>query len=40
MVAGGQSAQAIFRKDVEDTYQHIVKRVEIAKVEEAEAAAA
>jgi cell division cycle protein 37 len=40
MVAGGQSAQAIFRKDVEDTYQHVVKRVEIAKVEEAEAAAA
>jgi len=40
MVAGGQSAQAIFRKDVEDTYQHIVKRVEVAKVEEAEAAAA
>jgi cell division cycle protein 37 len=37
MVAGGQSAQAIFRKDVEDTYQHIVKRVEIAKKEEAEA---
>jgi cell division cycle protein 37 len=40
MVAGGQSAQAIFRKDVEDTYQHIVKRVEIAKKEEAEAASA
>lgn len=40
MVQGGQSAQAIFRKDVEDTYQHIVKRVEIAKAEEAEAAAA
>jgi cell division cycle protein 37 len=40
MVAGGQSAQAIFRKDVEDTYQHVVRRVEIAKVEEAEAAAA
>jgi cell division cycle protein 37 len=40
MVAGGQNAQAIFRKDVEDTYQHVVKRVEIAKVEEAEAAAA
>src|SRR5260221_10884178 len=40
MVAGGQSAQTIFRKDVEDTYQHIVKRVEIAKKEEAEAASA
>jgi cell division cycle protein 37 len=40
MVAGGQSAQAIFRKDVEDTYQHIVRRVEITKVEESEAAAA
>ncbi len=40
MVAGGQSAQAIFRKDVEDTYQHIVTRVEIAKKEEAEAASA
>ncbi|KAH9997958.1 Cdc37 N terminal kinase binding-domain-containing protein [Russula vinacea] len=40
MVAGGQNAQAIFRKDVEDTYQHVVRRVEIAKVEEAEAAAA
>jgi cell division cycle protein 37 len=40
MVQGGQSAQAIFRKDVEDTYQHIVKRVEIAKAEEAEAATA
>lgn len=34
MVAGGQSAQTIFRKDVEDTYQHIVTRVEIAKKEE------
>jgi cell division cycle protein 37 len=40
MVSGGQSAQLIFRKDVDDTYQHIVKRVEIAKAEEAEAAAA
>jgi cell division cycle protein 37 len=40
MIAGGQSAQAIFRKDVEDTYQHIVTRVEIAKKEEAEAASA
>jgi cell division cycle protein 37 len=40
MVAGGQSAQAIFRKDVEDTYRHIVERVEIAKREEAEAASA
>lgn len=40
MVAGGQSAQAIFRKDLEDTYQHIVTRVEITKAEEAEAAAA
>ncbi len=40
MVAGGQSAQAIFRKDHEDTYQHIVKRVEITKAEEAEAATA
>jgi cell division cycle protein 37 len=40
MVAGGQNAQAIFRKDVEDTYQHIVKRVEIAEKEEAEAASA
>ncbi|KAF8501054.1 Cdc37 N terminal kinase binding-domain-containing protein [Russula emetica] len=38
MIAGGQSAQAIFRKDVEDTYQHIVTRVEIAKKEEVEAA--
>jgi cell division cycle protein 37 len=38
MIAGGQSAQAIFRKDVEDTYQHIVTRVEIAKKEEAEGA--
>jgi cell division cycle protein 37 len=40
MVSGGQAAQAIFRKDVEDTYQHIVRRVEIAKAEESEAAAA
>ncbi|KAI0283910.1 Cdc37 N terminal kinase binding-domain-containing protein [Russula aff. rugulosa BPL654] len=40
MIAGGQSAQAIFRKDVEDTYQHIVTRVEIAKKEEAEGASA
>lgn len=40
MVAGGQNAQAIFRKDVEDTYRHIVERVEIAKREEAEAASA
>ena len=40
MVAGGQNAQAIFRKDVEDTYGHIVNRVELAKVEEAEANAA
>ncbi|KAI9465565.1 Cdc37 N terminal kinase binding-domain-containing protein [Lactarius psammicola] len=39
MAAGGESAQAIFRKDVEDTYAHIVKRVEIAKQEEAEAVA-
>ena len=39
MVAGGQNAQAIFRKDVEDTYQHIVTRVEIAEKEEAEIAA-
>ncbi|KAI9510589.1 Cdc37 N terminal kinase binding-domain-containing protein [Russula earlei] len=36
MVAGGQGAQAIFRKDVEDTYQHVVNRVKIAKAEEAE----
>jgi cell division cycle protein 37 len=40
MAAGGQNAQAIFRKDVEDTYGHIVKRVEVAKTEEAEANAA
>lgn len=40
MVAGGQSAQAIFRKDVDDTYRHIVNRVEVAKAEEAEAATA
>jgi len=40
MAAGGQSAQAIFRKDVEETYKHIVDRVEIAKAEEAEADAA
>jgi len=40
MVAGGQSAQTIFRKDVEDTYQHIVTRVEIAKKEEAEGTSA
>lgn len=40
MIAGGQNAQAIFRKDVEDTYQHIVTRVEIAKREEEEAATA
>ena len=40
MVAGGQNAQAIFRKDVEDTYQHIINRVEISKAEEAEASAA
>ncbi|KAH9042195.1 Cdc37 N terminal kinase binding-domain-containing protein [Lactarius pseudohatsudake] len=39
MAAGGENAQAIFRKDVEDTYGHIVKRVEIAKQEEAEAVA-
>ncbi|KAI0304479.1 Cdc37 N terminal kinase binding-domain-containing protein [Multifurca ochricompacta] len=39
MVAGGQSAQAIFRNDVEDTHAHIVKRVEITKAEEAEAVA-
>ncbi|SRR6266702_1457066 len=37
MAAGGENAQAIFRKDVEDTYAHIVKRVEISKQEEAEA---
>jgi len=40
MVAGGQSAQAIFCKDHEDTYQHIVTRVEITKAEDAEAATA
>ncbi|KAI0252376.1 Cdc37 N terminal kinase binding-domain-containing protein [Lactifluus subvellereus] len=40
MVAGGENAQAIFRKDVEDTYGHIVSRVELAKAEEAEANAA
>ena len=37
MASGGESAQAIFRKDVEETYAHIVKRVEIAKQEEAAA---
>ena len=40
MVAGGQNAQAIFRKDVEGTYQHIVTRVEIANREDAEIASA
>jgi cell division cycle protein 37 len=40
MAAGGQNAQAIFRKDVDDTYAHIVNRVEVAKAEEAEANAA
>ncbi|KAI0269766.1 hypothetical protein BC834DRAFT_967509 [Gloeopeniophorella convolvens] len=40
MISGGQSAHAIFRKDVEDTYGHIVRRVEVTKQEEAEAAAA
>ncbi len=38
MAAGGHNAQAIFRKDVEDTYAHVVKRVEITKQEDAEAA--
>jgi cell division cycle protein 37 len=38
MAAGGESAQAIFRKDVEETYAHIVNRVEIAKQEDAAAA--
>ena len=38
MAAGGENAQAIFRKDVEDTYAHVVNRVEIAKQEEAAAA--
>ena len=37
MASGGESAQAIFRKDVEETYAHIVKRVEIAKQEDATA---
>jgi cell division cycle protein 37 len=32
MVAGGQSAQSIFRTDVEDTYQHIINRVESQKL--------
>ncbi|KAN0139805.1 Cdc37 N terminal kinase binding domain containing protein [Lactarius tabidus] len=40
MAAGGENAQAIFRKDVEDTYAHIVNRVEITKQEEAAAAVA
>jgi cell division cycle protein 37 len=40
MAAGGENAQAIFRKDVEDTYAHIVNRVEVTKQEEAAAAVA
>ncbi|TFY83868.1 hypothetical protein EWM64_g157, partial [Hericium alpestre] len=35
MVQGGQAAHKIFRKDVEDTYAHVVRRVEITKQEEA-----
>ena len=40
MVAGGQSAQSIFRTDVEDTYQHIINRVGSQKLKNAEAGAA
>lgn len=40
MASGGENAQAIFRKDVEDTYAHIVNRVEITRQEEAAAAVA
>jgi len=36
MVAGGQSAQIIFQKDVEDTYQHVVNRVKLSKTEDSE----
>jgi cell division cycle protein 37 len=36
MVAGGQSAQVIFQKDVDDTYGHVVNRVKISKQEEME----
>lgn len=35
MEAGGENAQAVFRKDVERTYADLVDRVEIAKQEEA-----
>ncbi|KAA1469909.1 hypothetical protein DENSPDRAFT_835596 [Dentipellis sp. KUC8613] len=35
MIQGGQAAHAIFRKDVEDTYAHVCRRVEITKQEEA-----
>jgi len=40
MAAGGQSAQAIFRKDLEETYKHIVDRVKLAEAEDAEAQSA
>ncbi|KZV73826.1 hypothetical protein PENSPDRAFT_626816 [Peniophora sp. CONT] len=35
MIAGGQKAHAVFAKDVEDTYEHIARRVEITKEETA-----
>jgi len=38
MATGGEAAQGIFRKDVNDTYAHLVNRVEIAKQEETAAA--
>lgn len=34
MIQGGQAAHAIFRKDVEDTYAHIQRRVEATRAEE------
>ncbi|KAI0320533.1 Cdc37 N terminal kinase binding-domain-containing protein [Amylostereum chailletii] len=37
MIAGGQKVHAIFRKDVEDTYAHVVKRVEVTAAESAAA---
>ncbi|KAI0046976.1 hypothetical protein FA95DRAFT_1493157 [Auriscalpium vulgare] len=33
MIQGGQAAHAVFRKDVEDTYAHIARRVEATKQE-------
>ena len=37
MIAGDPRATAVFEKDVQDTYAHLVERVRISKAEEASA---